>query len=66
MGINNTWIDVSVHLLVSVQIILPFATKVTELEQTIPVGGTLIQGDVPLYYNGGGGSAPSIQLPSKK
>jgi sporulation protein YunB len=66
MGINNTWIDVSIHLTVSVQIILPFATKVTELEQTIPVGGTLIQGDVPTYYNGGGGLAPSIQLPDKK
>lgn len=66
MGINNTWIDVSIHLIVSVQIILPFATKVTELEQTIPVGGTLIQGDVPQFYNGGGSSAPAIQLPDKK
>lgn len=66
MGINNTWIDVSLHLTVSVQIILPFATKVTKLVETIPVGGTLIQGDVPSFYNGGGSSTPSIQLPDKK
>jgi sporulation protein YunB len=66
LGINNTWIDVSVQVTVSVQIILPFATKVTKLTQTIPVGGTLIQGDVPTYYNGGGSSAPAIQLPDKK
>jgi sporulation protein YunB len=66
LGINNTWIDVSVQVTVSVQIILPFATKVTKLIQTIPVGGTLIPGDVPIYYNGGGSSAPAIQLPDKK
>lgn len=66
MGINNTWIDVSVKVTVSVQIILPFATKVTEITETIPVGGTLIQGDVPYYYGGGSGSNPSIVLPEKK
>jgi sporulation protein YunB len=66
MGINNTWIEVSVKLTVSVQIILPFATKVTQITETIPVGGTLIQGDVPQFYNGGGGSAPSIVLPNKQ
>jgi sporulation protein YunB len=64
MGINNTWIDVSIHLEVSVQIITPFATKITRLEQNIPVGGKLIQGEVPQFYNNGGsGVTPSIQLP---
>lgn len=63
MGINNTWIDVTIHYLVSVQIILPFSTQVTKIEENIPVGGTLIQGNVPQYYNGGGTSNPSIQLP---
>lgn len=65
MGINNTWIDVSIHLEVSVQIITPFATKITRLEQNIPVGGKLIQGEVPQFYNNGGsGVTPSIQLPT--
>lgn len=64
MGINNTWIDVSLHFVVSVQIITPFATKITQLDQTIPIGGRLIQGAVPQYYNGGSsGSTPAIQLP---
>jgi sporulation protein YunB len=64
MGINNTWIDVAIHLEVSVQIITPFATEITKLEQKIPVGGRLIQGDVPQFYNNGGsGITPSIQIP---
>jgi len=64
VGINNIWIDVIVHLKVSVQIITPFATKITKLEQDIPVGGKYIQGDVPQYYNNGSNSAPSIELPA--
>ncbi|XJZ26818.1 sporulation protein YunB [Bacillota bacterium Lsc_1132] len=66
MGINNTWIEVSLQLKVEVQIITPFATKVTELQQTIPLGAGLIPGEVPQYFNGGSGSTPAIQLPEKK
>jgi sporulation protein YunB len=66
MGINNTWIDASLHLVVSVQIITPFQTKITKLTETIPIAAGLIQGDVPQYFNGGSGSSPAIQLPEKK
>lgn len=66
MGINNTWIEVSMALKVSVQIITPFATKMTELHQTVPLGAGLIPGDVPQYFNGGTGGTPAIQLPEKK
>ncbi|WP_312468949.1 sporulation protein YunB [Neobacillus sp.] len=66
IGINNTWIDVSIHLEVSVRIITPFATKITKLDQSIFVGGTLVQGVVPQYYNGGNSSPPSLQLPKDK
>lgn len=66
MGINNTWIEVSLQLKVSVQIITPFATKMTELHQSIPLAAGLIPGDVPQYFNGGSGSTPAIQLPEKK
>jgi sporulation protein YunB len=61
MGINNTWIEVAIQIEVSVQIITPFATKITKLNQKIPLGGTLIQGDVPQFN--GGGNSPAIQLP---
>jgi sporulation protein YunB len=65
MGINNTWIDVAIHLEVSVQIITPFATEITTLPQKIFVGGRLIEGKVPQFYNGGGGGTlPSIELPT--
>ncbi|WP_342342329.1 sporulation protein YunB [Neobacillus novalis] len=66
IGINNTWIDVSIHLEVSVQIITPFATKITKLDQSIFVGGMLVQGLVPQYYNGGNGTPPSLPLPKDK
>ncbi|WP_066314277.1 sporulation protein YunB [Bacillus sp. FJAT-29814] len=66
IGINNTWIKVSVEIEVSVQIITPFATEITKLKQTIPVGGTLIQGEVPQFYNSGGDSTLSIPVPEKK
>ncbi len=66
MGINNSWVDVSIHIEVSVQIITPFATKITKLTQSIPVGASLIRGEVPQFYNGGGGTSPSIQIPDKK
>ncbi|AZU63831.1 sporulation protein YunB [Neobacillus mesonae] len=64
MGINNTWIEVSVEIEVSVQIITPFATDITKLKQSIPVGSTLIYGDVPQFYNSGGGLIPSVQIPA--
>lgn len=67
IGINNTWIDVAIHLEVSVQIITPFATDITKLNQKIFVGGRLIEGKVPQFYNGGGnGVTPSIQLPANE
>ncbi len=66
LGINNAWVGVTLHFSVSVQIILPFASKVTEIEENIPIGGTYIQGDVPQFYNNGNGTIPSIQLPEKK
>ncbi|OIK10245.1 sporulation protein YunB [Bacillus sp. MUM 116] len=63
LGINNTWIKVNIHLEVAVQIITPFATKITKLTQNIPAGGKLIEGKVPQFYNSGGGMMPSVQLP---
>ena len=66
MGINNTWMQVSVEVKVSVQIITPFATKITKLKQSIPVDAALVEGDIPQFYNNGGGITPSIQVPEKK
>jgi sporulation protein YunB len=66
IGINNVHYYVSVEIEVAVQIITPFATKITTLKQNIPVGDTYIQGEVPQFYNEGGGTLPAIQLPEPK
>lgn len=64
VGINNIYIKVLIKLKVSVQIIIPFATKVAELEQKIPIALGILEGEVPqFYHNGGTGGAPSIELP---
>ncbi|HYK72486.1 MAG TPA: sporulation protein YunB [Pseudoneobacillus sp.] len=64
-GINNAWIAVYIEVKVDVQIIVPFATKVTTVTQDIPVAMGTIPGKVPQFYNGAGGdgSGPSIELP---
>jgi len=64
VGINNIYIKVLIKLKVSVQIIIPFATKVAKLEQKIPIALGILEGEVPQFYNSGGeGGAPSIELP---
>ncbi|MDE3840024.1 sporulation protein YunB [Bacillus methanolicus] len=66
-GINNTAIKVVLHLVVDVQIILPFSTDVTTIIQDIPLVTVYEEGDVPQFYNGGGGkSSPSIELPGNE
>lgn len=64
-GINNTLINVSVRVKVNVQIIIPFATKVATVQEDIPIGSIYYPGKVPQFFNGGGDSSPSIQLPGE-
>jgi sporulation protein YunB len=62
-GINNFQILVSVHVEVNVQVIIPFATKIAKVENTIPIGNIVLPGEVPQFYNGsGGGVNPSIEI----
>ncbi|MDQ0162060.1 sporulation protein YunB [Bacillus alveayuensis] len=62
-GINNALIEISVHVTVNVQVVIPFATSTTTVENTIPIAFRAVQGDVPQFYNGNGNSNPSIDLP---
>jgi sporulation protein YunB len=63
-GINNAWVAVYIEVKVDVQIIVPFATKVTTVVQDIPVAMGTIPGKVPQFYNGGGnGEGASIEIP---
>jgi sporulation protein YunB len=63
-GINNAYVEVSIHIKVNVQIIVPLASKMSVVEQNIPVAMGLVQGQVPyIYTKGEGGSPPSIEVP---
>lgn len=64
-GINNAYVEVSIHLEVNVQIIIPFASKSATVEQYIPVAIGLIRGTVPHIYTDGGGEGvqPSLEVP---
>ena len=46
------------------QVIVPLATKMTAVEQRIPVAMGLVQGQVPqIYTRGDGSTQPSIEVP---
>ncbi|WP_456277800.1 sporulation protein YunB [Bacillus sp. AK128] len=63
-GINNSQVDVSLEVVVNVQVIVPFATEVHELRNIIPIGSYVLPGKVPEFFNGAGGEgvSPSIEL----
>jgi sporulation protein YunB len=62
-GINNALVKVYIHVQVNVQIIIPFATKTQTIEQDVLVAMGLMEGEVPQFFNSGGDSAPSIEVP---
>jgi len=63
-GINNAYVEVSIFVKVNVQIIVPLATKISSVEQRIPVAMGLVQGQVPqIYTRGDGSTQPSIEVP---
>lgn len=62
-GINNAYVEVNILLQVNVQVIVPLASKVTTVEQKIPVAMGLIQGQVPQIYNKGDDGGPSVEVP---
>lgn len=54
VGINNTYIRVSVDITVDVKVVIPFATDTEVVQTSIPVGMLFVPGEVPDFYNGGG------------
>lgn len=64
VGINFVYVEVSIKVRLSIQMIIPFATEVSKLEQKIPIAIGVIEGDVPQFYNRSEQPiTPSIQLP---
>lgn len=64
-GINNAIVEVNIILRVNVQVIVPFASKSSTVEQTIPVAIGLVRSQVPNIYTNTGepGAQPSIEVP---
>ncbi|GMB09033.1 sporulation protein YunB [Thermolongibacillus altinsuensis] len=64
-GINNALVEISIHIEVNIQIIIPFATKTATVQNDIPVAIQIIPGEVPDFYNNSDGVNPSFEVPSE-
>ncbi|QOY37970.1 sporulation protein YunB [Anaerobacillus isosaccharinicus] len=59
VGINNTWIRVSLDLQVDAEVIIPFATHTEKVVTTIPVGMVFVPGEVPNFFANGSNNLSS-------
>ena len=59
-GINNALIIVNINIEVEVKILLPFVSKNTKINESIPILMKIIEGSVPNYYYDGFLNNPSI------
>ncbi|MBM7097002.1 MULTISPECIES: sporulation protein YunB [Alteribacter] len=53
LGINNTWISISVEIEADVKIVIPFATDTAAVTTSIAVANVYIPGEVPEFYGTG-------------
>ncbi len=49
-GINNVFLEVIVYVEVSIQVLLPFASKTVQANTNIPIVMKIIEGSVPNFY----------------
>ena len=59
-GINNALIKVNVDITLNIRIIMPFTSKITDVNMSIPIAIKLIEGSIPGYYFNGYLNNPSI------
>ena len=50
-GINNTFLEVYIEVIVNEQIILPFSYKTVTIKEKIPIITKMFQGEIPKYYS---------------
>lgn len=68
VGINNTYIEVYVHLKVNVQVVVPFSSEKVAIENNVKLGDLYLPQDIPEYYGDGGSGSlfkPAI-IPNQK
>lgn len=51
-GINNSLIEVFIHVIASVKVVLPMSSREIEITVVVPLAVKMIQGSVPEYYLG--------------
>ncbi|WP_187118410.1 sporulation protein YunB [Massilibacterium senegalense] len=69
VGINNALIELSINITVKVKVIIPFASKTSEVSSNIVIATQYVQGEVPQYYHSGGSSdfsRPSVPPPKEE
>ena len=52
-GINNSLIEVYIHVIVDFKMVLPMYTNTMQVVVVVPLAVKLIQGNVPKYYQRG-------------
>lgn len=62
--INSTWYEIRLKMEVGIQIVVPFMTKMTVINRSIPLATGTIKGDVPQFYSSDGHLTPSFTVPS--
>ena len=50
-GINNTLVEIYADINLTMEVILPYTKKKTNIKTSIPIGLKMIQGSVPSYYS---------------
>ncbi|MDG5788910.1 sporulation protein YunB [Evansella sp. AB-P1] len=64
LGINNTYLEISLDIEVDVRIVIPFSTDLQVVKTSIPVANFFHTGEVPDFYSSGGdGISPAIIQP---
>ncbi len=64
VGINNVYVEISLHVEVDVQVVIPVGSKPITVKSDIPFASFFYPGKVPMYWSNGGNNA-SITLPDQ-
>lgn len=66
VGINNIWIEINIRLDVNVNVVVPFATETDTVSTNVPLVFTLINGEVPEFYNNSNQGMPPAIVPNTR
>ena len=62
-GINNSLIEIFVHIEVNERVILPVTAKNITIVNDIPISYRIIKGKIPSYYSGTNSSSSMYMMP---